>query len=197
MFRIFSKLLSASGSGRVKNVHRLTLLVNDVRNRSRYIFLFPEISRTTMARPALAIRRVETGPIQRSACRTLEAVHHNFWSDAGSDYCMHVVGPNVRGEQHPAAMGTRLTHRLQDELTAVDIELVRRLIHPRFRGRSSAFIRLEQAAPRKVVQTINGSSFIAVQACSVACECYEIRHRDRSFTLAARFPHALRVGAAR
>ena len=91
MFRIFSKLLSASGSGRVKNVHRLTLLVNDVRNRSRYIFLFPEISRTTMARPALAIRRVETGPIQRSACITVEAVHHNFWSDAGSDYCMHVV----------------------------------------------------------------------------------------------------------
>src|SRR5713226_5699216 len=87
-----------------------------------------------MARPALAIRRVETGPIQRSACITLEAVHHNFWSDAGSDYCMHVVGPNVRGEHHPAAMGTSLTHRLQNELSAVDIELVRRLIHQRFRA---------------------------------------------------------------
>ena len=79
-------------------MHRLTLLVNNVRNRSRYMFFFPEISRTTMARPALAIPQVQTGPIQRTACISLEAVHHNFWSDIGSDDGVHVVGPNVRRE---------------------------------------------------------------------------------------------------
>src|SRR5260370_22560838 len=102
-------------------MHRLPLLVNNVRNRSRYMFFFPEISRTTMARPALAIRQVHTRTIQRTACISLEAVHHNFWSDIGSDDGVHVVGPNVCGEQHPAAMGTCLHHRPQNEFTSTGI----------------------------------------------------------------------------
>ena len=79
------------------------------------------MSRATMARPTLAIRQVQARPIQRTACITLEAVHHNLWSDIGSYDCVHVVAPNVGGEQQPAAVRTGLNHRVQSKFATTGI----------------------------------------------------------------------------
>jgi hypothetical protein len=108
-----------------------------------------------MARPPLPIRQVQTGQVQRTACIALEAVHHNFRPDISCYDGVHVIGPNVGGEEHPAAVRTCLNHGPHNEFTATAIELVRRLIHQRLHRRSPILIRFEQTASREVVQTIN------------------------------------------
>jgi len=144
---------------RHENRHGFALLRGDIPNRFPNILILPQPARTSMARPASAIRSV-SHQVQPSAGVGFEIVHDFLGLNVGLHDHVHMIRSHMCSQQTPNTVRADLPQGLQHGLTAISVHRIRRLLHPL------------SFPPRRAYR----ARFIAVQVPAIARKSDELPH---------------------
>src|SRR5579884_120698 len=111
------------------SLHRLALLVQDIMHHGGEVSFVVDVPSAAVARPALALRGIEVGGIQRPAGIRLEIVHHAIRRLVAADDDVNMSRTNVNGVQSPTPISTNVPNALQDKPATRSIKVVGRLAH--------------------------------------------------------------------
>jgi hypothetical protein len=173
--------------------HRLALLLNNLSNCRGNIITIPQPTRTSVPRPAFAIRPLLTSLAQLPARVRLETSHNLLRLCVRFHHHVDVIRPYMRCEKRPLSMRTNLPYRFQHSPAARLVQHVRSLVHQLALARCTRLIALSQPVSGNVVVPIHGTDFVAVHMRSVARERNQVCHAKLFYTA----PLRSRLGKAR
>ncbi len=148
---------SGRGAGRFEYRHTLSLFTNHVLDRSLYGIRRPQVLRTAMSRPAVAVGSIQTALVQRAAAISFHRCHRLF-RFAGNGYDdMYVIGANVNSPQSPTAAGAHIQQASQHDLAAYCVQPIRLLRHPPARALLEPCVCFRQRSAKSVLGPRNRS----------------------------------------
>jgi len=170
---------SSSGIYRLENSHRIALLVHNIPNRGGDTLRLPQPPCTSVPRPPLAGGAIQPEPVQTSARIGLEVVHDSLRPNVAVHDDVHVIPAHVCGPKVPVAFGAALDDGCENRLSVDTIQIIGLLIHTSRLCQYPLRICFDQTASERIVFSIHGTRFIAVNVVAVTGESDEVGIQDK------------------
>lgn len=165
------------------NRHRLSLLIQYIFYRCSKLLLIPQIPRAAMSRPPFPFGRLKLRFCQRARRICFQIFHDPFRFLISLHDYMHVITPDMCGEEPPASEVAHRAARTKHRLPPRFVQKIGGLVHAHTFELHTHCALLAIICAIQIMRPIYRSSSIAMQARPISCKSDEERPCPRQISL--------------